>query len=190
MQAANLLSYRVLVFERRGDGGFKPPGDYAPLAAASAATHDLATLKGFWLGVDIAWRRRLALYPDAAAEETEAAERARDRRLLLEALVREGLLGPERIGEFLPDGGEPVYAAALGEAILVYLARSRSRLALVQIEDITGEAEQANLPGTNDEHPNWRRRISEPLEALFAGPTLARVAALVVEARRRSAGQA
>ena len=67
MQEANVLSYRVFVFERRGDGSFIPPGDYPPLAAASAATHDLATLKGFWLGQDIAWRRRLQLYPDAAA---------------------------------------------------------------------------------------------------------------------------
>ena len=150
MQAANVLSYRVLVFERHGDGSFKPPDEYPPLAAASAATHDLATLKGFWLGRDIAWRRRLGLYPDAAAEATEAAERGRDRHLLLDALAREGLLAPERFGEFLPADGEPAYGDALGEAILVYLARSRARLVLVQLEDIVGEAEQANLPGTTD----------------------------------------
>ena len=58
MRAANVLSYRVLVFERHADGSFVPPGEYPPLAAASAATHDLATLKGFWLGRDIEWRRR------------------------------------------------------------------------------------------------------------------------------------
>src|SRR5947207_7483159 len=49
-QAASLLSYRIFAFERRHDGRFIPPGEYPPLAAASAATHDLATLKGFWLG--------------------------------------------------------------------------------------------------------------------------------------------
>ena len=31
---------------------------------------------------------------------------------------------------------------------------------LVQIEDVAGEAEQANLPGTTDSHPNWRRRLA------------------------------
>jgi 4-alpha-glucanotransferase len=188
VQAANVLSYRVLVFERHGDGGFKPPGEYAPLAAASAATHDLATLKGFWLGRDIAWRRRLGLYPDPAAEQTEAAERARDRRLLLEALAREGLLAAERFTEFLPEGDEPVYGDALGDAIHAYLARSRARLVLVQIEDLVGETEQANLPGTDDQHPNWRRRLSVSLEALFAGPALARIATLLGEARREAAG--
>src|SRR5439155_4490507 len=122
MQGAKILSYRVFVFERRGDGSFIPPADYPPSAAASAATHDLATLKGFWLGRDIAWRRRLQLYPDEDAAEVDAAERRRDRYLLLEALVGAGLLAPERLGQFLTDSGEPVFTTELGDAILTYLA--------------------------------------------------------------------
>jgi 4-alpha-glucanotransferase len=189
MHAANLLSSRIFVFERWGDGSFIPPGDYPPLAAAAAATHDLATLKGFWLGHDIAWRRRLGLYPDAAAEAGEAAERHRDRYLLLDALAREGLFTPERFAEFLSGDGEPAFAPELGEAILLYLARSRARLMLVQIEDVAGEGEQANLPGTIDAHPNWRRRLSSRLEDLLAGPAMARIAALVTSARHQAASE-
>jgi 4-alpha-glucanotransferase len=187
MQQAGVLSYRVFDFERKGDGSFIRPGDYPPLSAASAATHDLATLKGFWLGHDIAWKRRLGLYPDAAAEANETAERRRDRQKLLDALAGEGLLAPERFAALLPEDGEPVYAQELGEAILAYLARSRARLMLVQIEDVAGEAEQANLPGTTDAHPNWRRRLSARLEDLVAGPEMARVAALVTASRRQAA---
>ena len=187
MRAANVLSYRILAFERRDDGSFIPPGEYPPLAAASAATHDLATLKGFWLGGDIAWRQRVGAYPDTAAGASEAEERRRDRRLLLEALACEGLLAPERFGEFLSADGEPAYAHELGEAILAYLARSRARLTLVQLEDVAGECEQANLPGTTDAHPNWRRRMSARLQDLLDGPEMARIAALVGEARRQSA---
>jgi 4-alpha-glucanotransferase len=189
MQRAGVLSYRVVVFERWGDGSFIPPADYPPLAAATAATHDLATLKGYWLGRDIEWRRRLSLYPDAEAEATEARERGRDRHLLLDALVREALLEPEQRAELLPEGREPVFTAALGDAILAYLARSRSRLALVQLEDVAGEAEQANLPGTTEAHPNWRRRLSVRLEELLAGPAMARVAAIVAAERRRAAAE-
>lgn len=188
MQAASVLSYRIFAFERRGDGSFTAPGEYPPLAAASAATHDLATLKGFWLGRDIAWRRQLGIYPDAAAEATETGERRRDRHLLLEALAREGLLPPERFGDFLSPDGEPAYSHELGEAILAYLGRARARLMLVQIEDVAGEGEQANLPGTTDGHPNWRRRLSSRLENLLAGPDMARIAALVATARREAAG--
>jgi len=187
MQQANVLSYRVFRFERRGDGSFIPPGDYPPLAVASAATHDIATLKGFWLGRDIEWRRRLRLYPDAASEAGEVAERGRDRRLLLEALAREGLLLPERFADFLSADGEPTYSPELGGAILAYLASSRARLTLVQIEDVAGEDEQANLPGTTEAHPNWRRRLSARLEELLAGREMARIAALVTAARHQAA---
>jgi 4-alpha-glucanotransferase len=187
MRSATVLSYRVLVFERGHDRGFIPPAGYPPLAAASAATHDIATLKGFWLGHDIAWRRRLDLYPDADIAEADQRERSRDRRLLLDALVSEGLLAPERIGQFLSESGDPAYSTELGDAILIYLARSRARLMLIQLEDVVGEGEQANLPGTIDAHPNWRRRASRSLEELVSGADLPRIAALIQEGRLRSA---
>jgi 4-alpha-glucanotransferase len=187
MRSATVLSYRVLVFERGHDRGFIPPAGYPPLAAASAATHDIATLKGFWLGHDIAWRRRLDLYPDADIAEADQRERSRDRRLLLDALVSEGLLAPERIGQFLSESGDPAYSTELGDAILIYLARSRARLMLIQLEDVVGEGEQANLPGTIDAHPNWRRRVSCLLEELVSGADLPRIAALIQEGRLRSA---
>src|SRR5207253_8309755 len=100
--AANVFSYRVLVFERRHNG-FIPPRDYPSLASASVATHDLATLKGYWLGRDIDWRERLNLYPDEATRQGDRTNRARERRLLLDALVREGVLPQGRWHEFLPE---------------------------------------------------------------------------------------
>jgi 4-alpha-glucanotransferase len=188
MGAANVLSYRVIFFERRADRSFVPPAEYPPRAAAAAATHDMPTMRGFWLGRDISWRRRLDLFPDAQAAEAEEAARGRDRRLLLDALAREGLIAPERFGAFLAQDGEPFYSAELAEAILAYLARSQARLVLVQLEDVLGEIEQANLPGTTEDHPNWRRRCSHSLEEVVYDPELRRVAVLVGEARRRPAG--
>ncbi|MBV8776824.1 MAG: 4-alpha-glucanotransferase [Alphaproteobacteria bacterium] len=187
MQAANLLSYRVVMFERRLDGNFVAPAEYEPLAAASAATHDLPTLCGFWLGRDIAWRQRLRIYPSADAERSDLADRHRDRWQLLEALEREGLMERHRFAEYLPPNAEPVFTAELGEAIFAFLARSRSRLMLVQLEDIGGESEQANLPGTDQEHPNWRRRLSLGLGEMLDGGPMRRVAALLNAERRRAA---
>ena len=188
MRAANVLSYRIMVFERRPDGSFLAPTEYPPLAAASAATHDLATLEGFWLGRDIVWRRQLELYPDAAAEAADANERVRDRHLLLDALIGEGLLTESDRARLLPDNGEPVFDTVLGDAIQRYLARSQARLMLVQIEDIAGETEQANLPGTTDAHPNWRRRLGRTLEQIIESGELRRVAGLVEHERPLAAG--
>ncbi len=185
MRSANMLSYRVMGFERHRNGALVRPSEYPPLAAATAATHDLATLEGFWLGRDLAWRRQLGLCPDP---DVEAAERRRDRRLLLDALVGEGLLRADELGKFLSETGEPSYFPELGDAIQRYLAHSRARLMLVQLEDVIGESEQANLPGTSNQHPNWRRRLSCTLEEIVDGPDLRRTAALIEAARRRRAG--
>ena len=38
------------------------------------------------------------------------------------------------------------------------------------LEDVLGVVEQVNVPGTIDEHPNWRRRLPVSLE--FSRPSL------------------
>ena len=86
----------------------------------------------------------------------------------------------------LPPSGEPRYSARLLEAVLAYLARTASRLMLVQLEDILGEVEQANLPGTTDQHPNWRRRIPRPLEEILADPKFLRLLRLIERERSGS----
>jgi 4-alpha-glucanotransferase len=58
---------------------------------------------------------------------------------------------------------------------------------LVQVEDLLGESEQANLPGTNDEHPNWRRRLGQTFEEIIDGGELRRLAALIRQERRLAA---
>jgi 4-alpha-glucanotransferase len=42
------------------------------------------------------------------------------------------------------------------------------------MEDILGVREQVNLPGTVDEHPNWRQPLPVTLEELRSheGPTI------------------
>lgn len=39
-------------------------------------------------------------------------------------------------------------------------------------EAVLGAVEQANLPGTTDTHPNWRRKISLPIEELVTASSL------------------
>lgn len=166
MKAANVLSYRVLYFERAGER-FKPPQAWPRLAAACVATHDLPTLTGFWSGRAVAERARLGLHPSTAARRADFAHWRRDRRLLLQALADEGLL-PAAI-----DPAHPARVAmtpALMAAIHAYLARTPCCLLMVQIDDLAGEAVAVNLPGTVDQRPNWRRRLAASLDTLAAAP--------------------
>jgi 4-alpha-glucanotransferase len=66
-----------------------------------------------------------------------------------------------------PPPSEPATAV---DAAIAFTAQSSAPLALIPIEDILGLAAQPNLPGTIDEHPNWRRRLDTPAAELFDSP--------------------
>jgi 4-alpha-glucanotransferase len=183
MRGMAIQGYRVLYFERGKRGAFRAPRSYARAALACISTHDLPTLSGWWKGRDISERQRLGLF-DPATAELQRRERARDRRLLLQALKRAGLAHDETAA----DGTGEAFAE-LPDAVLIdmhmFLARTRSRLVAVQLEDLVGMEDQANLPGTVDEHPNWRRKLPESLEHLPQCGLLRRVAGAVAAERRR-----
>ncbi|MBP2311008.1 4-alpha-glucanotransferase [Azospirillum soli] len=179
MERAGILSYRVLYFERGPDGGFKAPQDYPVESMVTVTTHDLATFKGFWTGNDLDWRRRLDLYPDQGALDKDAWDRGVDRWRLLQALSAQGL----KPASYPTDEGSQPFSRELAEAVHRYLARSPGRIAMVQIEDALGEVEQPNLPGTVDQHPNWRRRLGLSLEAM-AGDEGVRALAAAVRTER------
>ncbi|TCH98424.1 malto-oligosyltrehalose trehalohydrolase [Roseococcus sp. SYP-B2431] len=162
MAAANILSYRVLFFEQDGESGaFLPPEDYPAPALAVVGSHDLPTLRGWWEGRDIRLREELGLFHDAAASEAQRVNRQRDRSQLLLALREAGTLPA--------DDGEPD-PSCLARAVHAFLARTPAMLAMVQIDDLTDEAHPVNVPATDQEHPNWRRRLSISLDQLAASP--------------------
>ncbi|CAK0774366.1 4-alpha-glucanotransferase [uncultured Gammaproteobacteria bacterium] len=168
MQRAGVLSYRVLYFERGHGGYFLPPHTYPEHALVCVTTHDLATLKGYWNGSDLHWRLRLGMYSDPGAHDREVAGRLEDRWRLLEALAAAGALPEHLRGRDRP----PEMTSELMVAVHRYLAGSPSRILLVQLEDVLGEGEQPNLPGTVDQHPNWRRRLSGTVADLDRSVTL------------------
>lgn len=161
LREAGVLSYKLFYFERQPDGHFFPSDWFPEQSLVAASTHDLPTLAGFWQGRDITTRTELSLYPRPEMRDQQLAARTEDRARLLADLAREGLL-PEGVSS--DPATVPALSPALIRAIHVHLARSRSRLALVQAEDMLGQSEQANQPGTVDEHPNWRRRLSLDIE--------------------------
>jgi 4-alpha-glucanotransferase len=169
----HILTYKIFYFERGEQETFTAPADYAAGALVAATTHDLPTLRGLLAQRDLEWREQLNLYPDDAARAAARAERERSLRQLRIALKDAGLL----------DESENDSDERLVVAIHAYVARTPSRLLVIQAEDLAGCVEQPNLPGTVDEHPNWRRRLPVPVEALFDGE-LARQVIAAVRAER------
>jgi len=176
-----VLSYRLLLFEKERDGGFKAPGAYPAQALAAVSTHDLPTLKSLWIGHDLDLRAELGLYPSDEQRERQVVERAQDRARLLVALQREGLLPA---GVTVHPVSAPEMTPELARALHLYLARSPAQVMMVQMEDVLGQLEQVNLPATSAEYPNWSRKLPLSIEEWSADP---RVTALA-EALRRERG--
>lgn len=153
---AGLLSYRVMYFERGEHGRFKRPAEYPREAMSVFTTHDLPTLRGWWRGLDIDLRERIGVF-DPVRADNERAGRRHDLWKFCEALREEGLT----------DIHEPPPEPPLDEAVR-FIARAPSALTAIQFEDAAGELEQANLPGVEDGHPNWRRRLPVTVDELTA----------------------
>jgi 4-alpha-glucanotransferase len=49
-------------------------------------------------------------------------------------------------------------------AVARFLAQTPSRLVAMSIDDLLGVTDQVNLPGTVEQHANWRRKLPVPLE--------------------------
>jgi 4-alpha-glucanotransferase len=175
-----VLSYRVFYFERDANRHFLPPEAYPSQAMATVTTHDLPTLAGFWQGNDLALKQNLHLYPESRLAEDDAAARDEDRRFLLAALKTQGLL-PE--GVALEPETSLADTLTLREAVMTYLAESQAALMEVRLEDIFGVAEQQNLPGTQNEHPNWRLKLPMTLAEMIQDPEPPRLAARLNAAR-------
>jgi 4-alpha-glucanotransferase len=168
--ARRLLGLRVLWFERSAEQFLSPAG-WSRNAAAVTSTHDLATVAGWWSGRDLEWRKRLNLFKDDNAMWFEYENRAADRARLWHAMVQSGTASA--------DAPEPQSPAPVVDAAIAHVGRAACELAILPIEDLLGLEEQPNLPGTLDEHPNWRRRLEAPVETVLEGQAIsARLASL------------
>ena len=174
---AGVAGMRVLQFERSDERGFFPPSDYSPDALAMTTTHDLPTMAGWWTGADIALRGSIAGDQFGETSENDVRSRDAERGELWRAFE-----AADVAHEPQPAADEPGLAV---DAAVRFLAETPSRLVLLPLEDALGQVEQPNLPGTLDEHPNWRRRLARPAPELIAEPAAA--ARLASLNRRRTA---
>lgn len=156
-----MLGMRVLLFERDDAGAFVPPAQWRGGAIAMTGTHDTPTMAGWWIGRDIAWGRRLGRTGMDEAEQQRVVERAS----LWNAIDGEGA----------PPAQPPL------DKILNAVADAPVPLAIIPLEDLLGLEEQPNIPGTIDEHPNWRRRMPQASAKLLGRPETLQISSRLTE---------
>ena len=140
-----IWSYLVMMFERDDHGRFRGIDHYAENALVTFNTHDLSTYAG-WRGFsDLKLKRSLGLDP---GESDDARWHA---LTMLSDVLRHHAIDSHDLF-----------------AVAGFLARTRSRLLAISLEDLLGVIDQPNIPGTVDEHPNWRRRLPLELDKIAA----------------------
>lgn len=178
MHAADILSYRLLYFSQDERGEYVSPRRYPASAVVAIGTHDLATFAGFWRGRDLDVRTELGLYPSREFEIAARKRREGGRTDLIKAFKRQGLL-PKSFPEDSID-----FSFDLVQAAYRFLGRSPAMLLLLHLEDVLGEENQVNMPGTVSEHPNWRRKMLVDIVELERDPRLVALARAIREERR------
>ena len=138
-----VLSYRLLMFEHDPWNRFYAPAEYPAHALVSITTHDLPTLAGFAVSRDVDARKAAGL-ADEEAYKTQMADREREIDGLNRAMQEAGF------------AGDP----------LGFVLATPCLLAVVNQEDLTGELDQQNLPGSTWQYPNWRRKVKVAVENL------------------------
>lgn len=181
---AGLLSYRLLMFERQSGKQYRNPKSFPEQALASVNTHDLPTLRGFWIGRDIETKEQIGLYPSVTQMDQDRVARTQDRQALLQALGKERLLpkGTPSKAEALPQLSDD-----LCRATYAYLARTPCRVVATSLEDLLGEVDTPNVPGAPEgAYPVWQRKLSRPFEEWQHDPDVLDFAAAVHRERAAS----
>ena len=136
-----IWSYLVMMFERGDDGAFRGVDHYAANALVTFNTHDLSTYAGWRSFSDLKLKRSLGMDP---GESDDARWHA---LTMLDDVLRHHAIDSHDL-----------------YSVLQFLARTKSRMLAVSLEDLLGLIDQPNIPGTVDEHPNWRRRLPVSIE--------------------------
>ena len=177
LEQSGIHGMRVLWFERDAQTGFVSPRGWGSTDVAMTSTHDLPTVAGWWKGSDIDVRHQHGRLGEGVDPDSVRKQREQDRPRLWNAFVR------EHVGEGPvpnPDETDRVVDAAVR-----FIAKTEVPLSLIPLEDLLGQVEQPNLPGTVTEHPNWRRRLPVSADVVLEDEAVARRIEFVATERPR-----
>ena len=165
LQQFGMYSYRIFFFEQAEDGGFISPAHYPVQAMAALTTHDMPTLIGFWHCSDLKLGLDLGLYTEQILPGLYQ-DRHKAKQQILDSLHGHQAL-PADFGRQIDSMG---MSRTLSFSMQQHLAKGSCQLLCLQLEDWMEMTEPVNVPGTSEEYPNWRRKLSMTLEQLEVQP--------------------
>ncbi|KZN48059.1 4-alpha-glucanotransferase [Pseudoalteromonas luteoviolacea] len=147
----------LFYFEKNHDGAFKSSEQLRASALTMVANHDVPPFHGWWLGKDIDIKLAYGILQKDQSKQL-IRERAMEKQRLLDWLRNHGI---EEV--ILESASEVIY-----QSVMEILAGCPSQLVAIQLDDLDQQHVPVNIPGTNTEYPNWRRKLNHELTEIFA----------------------
>lgn len=174
-----VYSYRVFFFEQAEDGGFFSPSHYPVQSMSTLTTHDMPTLIGYWHCFDLELGKTLGLYPTEEILQTLYTDRHKNKQAILDTLHGHHSVG----GEVGRDVNVTGMTQSLNYGMQVHMAGGSSALLSLQLEDWLQMDKPVNIPGTFNEYPNWRRKLTQNIESIFGNSDIQSLAGQLTQAR-------
>ena len=149
LEASAIYSNGLFYFEKDQDGEFLLAEHFSQHSLLMIANHDVPPFPGWWTGYDITVKQQYGLINEAESYELIAARDIEKQRML-------HFIYRQSAKELSPNAqAQEVY-----EALATCLAKAPAQLFTIQIDDLDEQVLPVNIPGTDQEYPNWRRLLS------------------------------
>lgn len=182
LERNGMYSYRLFFFEQAEDGGFYSPSHYPEQSMATLTTHDMPTLMGYWDCSDLTLGKSVGLYPDQDVLSRLYQARKINKQHILDSLHGHGSLN----SHISADAEDVQMTQELNFAMQMHMASGSSALLSLQLEDWLHMDKPVNIPGTYDEYPNWKRKLTLELEDIFCRPDIVKLAQALTQCRARA----
>lgn len=160
LASAGIFSNSLFYFSKDQDGQFTAPENLPQHTLMMIANHDVATFNAWWHESDLEQRQQLHLFTDNEQFTHAQHQRKQDK---VNLLIWLGNYSANKTALHADSDAKLVY-----QALVLVLAKSKVALLTLQLDDLAQEYLPVNIPGTDSEYPNWRRRLSKSSKQLLA----------------------
>jgi len=142
----------------------------------------MPTLIGYWHCLDLELGKTLGLYPTDEVLQTLYTDRHDNKQSILDSLHGHGSVD-DRVSR---DVNNTPMTETLNYAMQVHMAKGSSALLSLQLEDWLQMDKPVNIPGTFNEYPNWRRKLTQNVEDIFHNHAITGLAHQLTHARKKA----
>ncbi|KZN46247.1 4-alpha-glucanotransferase [Pseudoalteromonas luteoviolacea] len=156
LEESAIFGNTLFYFEKNQNGEFKASEQLRKNALIMVANHDVPPFHGWWNAADIDIKFDYQLIDEHQRHHQKHARGVEKARLISWINQHE-----------FPDLEITASSQEVYQAVMHILASSPSQLLAIQLDDLDLQEFPVNIPGTNTEYPNWRRKLNHELVELF-----------------------